>query len=51
MRTKDIVWLVLLALAVCLTILLKYVPYLPGDVAVTRLIQSLLPESKRWAQM
>ncbi|MBI5571188.1 MAG: phosphatase PAP2 family protein [Desulfomonile tiedjei] len=51
MRTKEIVWLVLLAVAVCLTILLKYVPYFPGDVSITLLIQSLLPESKTWAQV
>ena len=47
MRTKDVAWLVLLALAVFLTILLKYLPYLPGDVSITRLIQSALPESKQ----
>ena len=51
MRTKDVVWLVLLILAASLTILLKYVPYLPGDVSSTRLIQSVLPESKYWAQV
>ncbi len=51
MRTKDVVWLVLLILAVLLTISLKYLPYLPGDVSSTRLIQSLLPESKLWAQV
>lgn len=51
MRTKDIVWLVLLVLAVLLTICLKYLPYLPGDVSSTRLIQSLLPESKQWAKV
>jgi membrane-associated phospholipid phosphatase len=51
MRTKDAVWLVLLILAVTLTICLKYFPYLPGDVSITRLIQSVLPESKRWAQV
>jgi membrane-associated phospholipid phosphatase len=51
MRAKDGVWLVLLALAVLLTISLKYFPYLPGDVSSTRLIQSLLPESKGWAQL
>ncbi len=50
MRTKDVAWLVLLALAVLLTILLKYLPYLPGDVSITRLVQSALPESKSWAQ-
>lgn len=51
MRTKDVAWLVLVALAVFLTILLKYLPYLPGDVSITLMIQSLLPESKRWAQL
>ncbi len=51
MRTKDIVWLALLILAVLLTIVLKYIPYFPGDVGVTRLIQSVLPESKEWAQI
>jgi membrane-associated phospholipid phosphatase len=51
MRTKDWVWLALFILAVSLTIALKYVPYLPGDVSCTRLVQSLLPESKRWAQL
>ena len=34
-----------------LTICLKYLPYLPGDVSITRLIQSVLPESKHWAQV
>ena len=51
MRTKDVVWLILLILAVLLTVCLKYLPYLPGDVIVTRLIQSVLPESKDWAQV
>ncbi len=50
MRTKDVVWLVLLALAAFLTVCLKYFPYLPGDVSSARLIQSVLPESKGWAQ-
>jgi membrane-associated phospholipid phosphatase len=51
MKTKELVWLTLLVLAVLLTICFKYVPYLPGDVGVTRLIQSVLPESKSWAQV
>lgn len=51
MRTRDVVWLVLLGLAVLLTVCMKYFPYLPGDVSCTRLIQSALPESKHWAQM
>jgi membrane-associated phospholipid phosphatase len=51
MRTKELVWLSLLVLAVLLTVCFKYVPYLPGDVGVTRLIQSTLPESRGWAQL
>ena len=51
MKTKHVLWLVLLTLAVLLTISLKYLPYLPGDVSIARLIQSVLPESKRWAQL
>lgn len=50
-RTKEVIWLVLLIVAVLLTICLKYFPFLPGDVSNTRLIQSLLPESKHWAQV
>jgi len=50
MRTRDIVWLALLFLAAVLTIILKYVATIPGDLAVTRLVQSLLPEPGRWAE-
>jgi undecaprenyl-diphosphatase len=45
------VWLALFIVTVVLVIFLKYFPYLPGDVGITRLLQSLLPESKRWAQL
>ncbi|MGO9021621.1 MAG: phosphatase PAP2 family protein [Syntrophobacteraceae bacterium] len=51
MAVRDSIWLALLVLATVLTISLKYFPYLPGDVTSTRLIQSVLPESKSWAQM
>ncbi len=51
MRAKELAWLGLLVLAVLLTACLKYFPYLPGDVIITRLIQSALPESKHWAQV
>lgn len=50
MRWKEAVWLALLVLAISLTICLKYFPYLPGDVTITKMIQSVLPESKNWAQ-
>jgi membrane-associated phospholipid phosphatase len=51
MRAKEMVWLALLLLTILLTICLKYFPYLPGDVSITRVIQSVLPESKYWAQL
>jgi membrane-associated phospholipid phosphatase len=51
MRTRELVWLILLLLAVLLTICLKYFPYFPGDVSSTRLIQSVLPASTHWAQV
>jgi undecaprenyl-diphosphatase len=51
MTVRVSIWLALFILAVVLVIFLKYLPYLPGDVGSTRLVQSLLPESKRWAQL
>jgi undecaprenyl-diphosphatase len=50
MRKKDMIWLALFCLAAMLTLAVKYLPYLPGDVSCTRLVQSLLPESKEWAK-
>jgi len=49
--SKYSVWPALLIPAAILVVFLKYFPYLPGDIASTRLVQSLLPESKRWAQL
>jgi hypothetical protein len=51
MRTIDPVRLALFILAALLTTILAHVPYLPGDVAGTRIVQCLLPECKRWAQL
>jgi undecaprenyl-diphosphatase len=50
MKKKDMIWPALLGLAAMLTLALKYLPFLPGDVSCTRLVQSLLPESKEWAK-
>jgi len=50
MRTKYIVWVALFVLAAGLTLTAKYLPYLPGDIALTRLVQSALPESRGWAR-
>ncbi len=50
MRRKDMLWLALFGLAAMLTLALKYLPFLPGDVSCARFVQSVLPESKEWAK-
>lgn len=50
MKKKDIIWLALFGLAALLTLALKYLPFLPGDIGCTRFVQSLPPESKEWAK-
>jgi membrane-associated phospholipid phosphatase len=50
MRRKEIIWIVLFVLAILLVLAEKYLPYLPGDVAAMKLVQSLLPESRGWAK-
>jgi undecaprenyl-diphosphatase len=50
MRKNNLIWLALFGLAALLTLAVKYLPFLPGDVSCTRLVQSLLPESKEWAK-
>lgn len=50
MRRIDIIWLVLFVSAILLVLVEKYLPYLPGDVVTTKLVQSLLPESRGWAK-
>ncbi len=51
MSVRASVWLALLILAAVLSISFKYLPYLPGDVGTTRLVQSMLPVSRHWAQL
>lgn len=51
MKTRDVVWVGLVVLALCLTLAVKHFGYLPGDVALTRLVQSLLPASNGWARL
>ena len=51
MRARDGVWVGLVVLALCLTLAVKRSAYLPGDVALTRLVQSLLPASDGWARL
>jgi membrane-associated phospholipid phosphatase len=49
MKARHIVWAALLLLTVGLTVAEERLPYLPGDVAFTRLVQSALPQSTSWA--
>jgi len=50
MTLKEKVWIALFGAAVFLTIGARYLPYFPGDVAVTRLVQAITPASAEWAQ-
>ena len=50
MVLKQKFWLVLLAAAVFLTVGAMYLPYFPGDVAVTQFVQWIAPASTGWAQ-
>ncbi len=50
MRSKNLlVWLGLLALAVLATLAAHYFPRFPGDVAVARAVQILVPQDLGWA--
>jgi membrane-associated phospholipid phosphatase len=49
-RSNYAVWLGLVILAVSATLATRYYPYFPGDVAVARWVQSLLPSNLHWAQ-
>jgi membrane-associated phospholipid phosphatase len=50
MRTKDWFWVLLLIGAILLTVAVKYLPYFPGDVAVTQLVQFMMLADMNWAQ-
>lgn len=49
MRHKYGVWLGLILAAVLVTGAAQYYPYFPGDVAVARWVQALLPADRQWA--
>jgi glucan phosphoethanolaminetransferase (alkaline phosphatase superfamily) len=49
MRTKDIILLILLFVAVFATVAACRYAYFPGDVTVERFVQSLAPKSVNWA--
>jgi membrane-associated phospholipid phosphatase len=50
MRTKDVVLIVLFLVAIFVTLASKYYAYFPGDVAVERWVQSLVPQNLNWAE-
>ncbi len=50
MGPKYVVWIVLFIIAAFLVIAAKYYAYFPGDVAVERGVQSLLPQNLNWAE-
>jgi len=50
MRTNYAVWIGLFIIAALVTLGTKYYAHFPGDVAVERWVQSLLPQDLNWAQ-
>ena len=49
-RVGRIVWIALVILMIVLSLAMARFPYFPGDVAFAKLLQSLAPESKNWAE-
>jgi membrane-associated phospholipid phosphatase len=49
-RTQDVIGWVLIIWVILLTAAFKCIPYLPGDVSVTRIIQFMTPADMNWAQ-
>jgi len=49
-RTNYAIWIGLFLIAALVTLAAKYYPYFPGDVAVERWVQSLVPPNLNWAE-
>ena len=49
MRSNYAFWMGLIVLAALVTLATKYYAYYPGDVAVERWVQSLVPQDLNWA--
>ncbi len=49
MRTNYVLWIGLFIVAGLVTLATKYFAYFPGDVAVERGVQSLVPPNLNWA--
>jgi membrane-associated phospholipid phosphatase len=50
MRTNYAVWIGLFIIAALVTLATKYLASFPGDVAIERWVQSLVPQSLNWAE-
>jgi len=50
MRANYTAWTGLFIIAVLVTLAAKYFTYFPGDVAVERWVQSLVPQNLNWAE-
>lgn len=50
MRDNYAVWLGLCIIAALVTLATKYFAYFPGDVALERWVQSVVPQNLNWAQ-
>jgi hypothetical protein len=50
MRPNYAIWIGLFIIAVLVMLATKYFAYFPGDVAVERWVQSLLPQNLNWAE-
>jgi membrane-associated phospholipid phosphatase len=50
-RPNRVIWTGLFIIAALATLAAKYYPYFPGDVAVARWVQSLVPRDLGWAQI
>jgi undecaprenyl-diphosphatase len=50
MRTNYGIWIGLIIIAVLVTLAARYYAYFPGDVALERWVQSLVPPNLNWAE-
>jgi hypothetical protein len=50
MTFKENAWIALFVMAISFMVAARFWAYFPGDVALTRFVQSLAPKSMGWAQ-
>ena len=50
MRTNHAVWTGLFIIVILVTLAMKYYAFFPGDVAVEKWVQSLVPQNLNWAE-